>query len=185
MAHDVFISYSHKDKPTADAVCARLEARGIRCWVAPRDIAPGGDWSESIIDAINGANVMVLVFSGHANGSVQIKREVERAVAKAIPIIPLRIEDVPPTKSLEYFLSTPHWLDALTPPLERQLDYLADVVRRILDGAPGEGLRAPAPPRRPFSPGSAPGPCSGRGRRRASSASGNPKRRTSIPLPLP
>jgi TIR domain len=150
MAHDVFISYSHKDKPTADAVCARLEARGIRCWVAPRDIAPGGDWSESIIDAINGANVMVLVFSGHANGSVQIKREVERAVAKAIPIIPLRIEDVPPTKSLEYFLSTPHWLDALTPPLERHLDYLADVVRRILDGAPGEGLRAPAPPPLPI-----------------------------------
>jgi TIR domain len=35
MAHDVFISHSHADKPAADAACAALEARGIRCWIAP------------------------------------------------------------------------------------------------------------------------------------------------------
>jgi hypothetical protein len=150
MAHDVFISYSHKDKPAADGACATLEARGIRCWIAPRDVRPGGDWSESIIEAINGARVMVLVFSAHANGSAQIKREVERAVAKGIPVIPLRIEDVLPTKSLEYFLSTPHWLDAFPPPLERHLLYLADVVRQILDGKPGANLRPPAPPPLPI-----------------------------------
>jgi hypothetical protein len=150
MAHDVFISYSHKDKPTADGTCATLEARGIRCWIAPRDVRPGGDWSESIVTAINGARMMVLVFSAHANESVQIKREVERAVAKGIPIIPLRIEDVLPTKSLEYFLSTPHWLDAFPPPLERHLLYLADVVRQILDGKPAADLRPPAPPPLPL-----------------------------------
>src|SRR5205807_10297606 len=98
MAHDLFISYSHKDKPAADAACATLEARGIRCWIAPRDEAPGSDWGEAILDAINGARVMVVVFSAHANESTQIKREVERAVAKGIPIIPLRIEDVVPAK---------------------------------------------------------------------------------------
>jgi hypothetical protein len=46
MARDVFISYSSKDKPTADAVCATLEANGIRCWIAPRDVVPGSDWGE-------------------------------------------------------------------------------------------------------------------------------------------
>ena len=30
------------------------EAEGVRCWIAPRDILPGADWGESIIDAING-----------------------------------------------------------------------------------------------------------------------------------
>lgn len=118
MAHDVFISYSNKDKPVADAVCAGLEGRGIRCWVAPRDILPGFDWGAAIIDAISGAKVMVLIFSGNANASPQIKREVERAVAKGVKILPFRIEDVPMSKSLEYFISTPHWLDALTQPLE-------------------------------------------------------------------
>jgi hypothetical protein len=136
MAHDVFISYSSKDKPTADAACAVLESKGIRCWIAPRDITPGADWGEAIIDGINGARVFVLVFSSNANSSQQIKREVERAVNHGLPIIPLRIEDVQPGKSLEYFLSMPHWLNALTPPLEKHLNYLAEVVRHILDGKP-------------------------------------------------
>ena len=134
MAHDVFISYSSKDKPAADATCAVLESRGIRCWMAPRDIVPGADWGESIIDAIHASRAFILVFSANANNSVQIKREVERAINKAIPVIPLRIENVVPVKSLEYFLSTPHWLDAFSPPLERHLNYLADVIQSILDG---------------------------------------------------
>jgi hypothetical protein len=136
MAHDVFISYSSKDKTAATATCAVLEGHGIRCWMAPRDIVPGADWGESIIDAIHASRVFVLVFSTNANDSVQIKREVERAINKAIPVIPLRIENVVPVKSLEYFLSTPHWLDAFSPPLERHLNYLADVIRGILDGKP-------------------------------------------------
>src|ERR1700742_3857734 len=137
MAHDVFICYSSRDKPVADAVCAVLEAEGVRCWIAPRDILPGADWGESIIDSINEARAMVLIFSSNANAAQsQIKREVERAVNKGISVIPFRIENVMPAKSLEYFLSTPHWLDAFTPPLEKHLTYLADVIRRILDGQP-------------------------------------------------
>ena len=134
MAHDVFISYSSKDKTVADATCATLESRGIRCWMAPRDITPGADWGEAIVDAINGSRAFVLVFSENANASPQIKREVERTINRGIPVIPLRIENVMPAKSLEYFLSTPHWLDAFTPPLEHHLSYLADVIRSVLDG---------------------------------------------------
>ena len=50
---DVFISYSSKDKYAADAVCSRLENGNLRCWYAPRDIAPGADWASSIVQAIN------------------------------------------------------------------------------------------------------------------------------------
>lgn len=149
MAYDVFVSYSSKDKPAADATCAALESKGIRCWIAPRDILPGADWGESIIDAIHGSRAMVLVFSANANLSPQIKREVERAVNAGMPVIPLRIENVVPTKALEYFLSSPHWLDAFTPPLERHLDYLADVIRHILNGE-----TSPAAPDGRLAPGS-------------------------------
>jgi hypothetical protein len=38
--HDVFISYSSKDKTVADSVCAKLEQEKISCWIAPRDILP-------------------------------------------------------------------------------------------------------------------------------------------------
>lgn len=48
-----FARHSSKDKPVANAVVAALEARGVRCWVAPRDILAGQDWGEAIIAAEN------------------------------------------------------------------------------------------------------------------------------------
>jgi hypothetical protein len=117
--HHVFISYSHHDKQVADEACAVLERNNVRCWIAPRDVRLGMSWAESIMEAIAAARVMVLVFSENANRSVQVEREIERAVSKGLWLIPLRIEDVAPRKSLEYFISSSHWLDALTPPLAR------------------------------------------------------------------
>ena len=133
MAHDVFISHSHADKPAADAACAALEARGIRCWIAPRDIEPGQDWAGSIIQAIRSAQIMLLVFSRHANQSIQVKREVERAGNSGKVILPLRIDDVVPEDALEYYLSTPHWLDAITPPFEAHLEKLAHACSSLLE----------------------------------------------------
>jgi dipeptidyl aminopeptidase/acylaminoacyl peptidase len=149
MAHDVFISYSTKDKIPADAVCATLERHGIRCWIAPRDVLPGMEWGEAIVDAITASRAMVLVVSASANDSPQIRREVERAVNKGVPILPFRIEEVMPSKSLEYFLGAVHWLDALTPPLEQHLDNLAQMVARLIppktDAAPASAPPTPAP----------------------------------------
>ncbi|MCB9845528.1 MAG: toll/interleukin-1 receptor domain-containing protein [Phycisphaeraceae bacterium] len=130
--HDVFISYASDDKPVADAVCAGLEAERIRCWIAPRDILPGADWLESIIDAINRARIVVLVFSTRANASAQIKREIERAVSKGKAILPFRIEDVAPSGSLEYLLATQHWLDAISPPVQAHIATLARGVAGLL-----------------------------------------------------
>jgi len=128
---DVFVSHSSKDKLVADAVCARLEAAGIRCWIAPRDIVPGTSYGESIIDAIHSAKVMVLVFSSNANSSGHIPKEVERAVSNGVVILPFRIEDLMPGKSLDYFIGSVHWLDAMTPPLEKHLDELVGTVQKL------------------------------------------------------
>jgi hypothetical protein len=152
MAHDVFVSYSAKDKPTADAVVATLEAKGIRCWIAPRDVLAGMHYGEAIIDALTMSKVMILVFSKNANESSQIRLEVERAVSKGITIIPVRIENVAPGKSLEYFIGPVHWLDALTPPLERHLEQLASTIQVILGriaAHPGEGVAAESTPTAP------------------------------------
>lgn len=132
MAHDVFISYSSKDKTVADAVCASLEARRIRCWIAPRDVLPGISYAEALIDGLNRSRILVLVFSANSNNSPQVMREIERAVHKGISIIPLQIENVIPTKAMEYFVSSSHWLDALTPPFENHLKKLADTVETLL-----------------------------------------------------
>jgi len=113
-----FVSYSQPDRECAHAIVAHLEAEGVKCWIAPRDISPSSDWAAEIIDAISDAQVMILVFSSSSNQSPQVRREVERAVHKQVSILPFRIEDVVPSKSLEFFLSSQHWLDAFPPPLE-------------------------------------------------------------------
>ena len=115
---DIFISYSQADRGCAHEMVALLEAQGLRCWIAPRDISPSADWAAEIIDAISAARVMVLVFSSSSNRSPQVRREIERAVHKGVTVLPFRIEDVVPSKSLEFFLSAQHWLDAFPPPLE-------------------------------------------------------------------
>jgi hypothetical protein len=143
---DVFISHASKDKTVANAVCARLEAAGIRCWIAPRDIVAGTSYGEAIIDAIHAAKIMVLVFSANANASAQIPKEIERAVSNGVAILPFRIEDVAPGKSLDYFIGSVHWLDAMTPPMEKHLDSLAETVHKLLGALSPAPIPAPIPP---------------------------------------
>jgi hypothetical protein len=145
-ARDVFVSYSQADRECAFQLVAQLESRGIGVWVAPRDISPATDWAEAIIEAISGARLMVLVFSAHCNASPQVRREVERAVHREIPILPFRIEDVLPARSLEYFLSTPHWLDAFPPPREPHFVRLSAHIESLLSAPAIQPIVAPAAP---------------------------------------
>lgn len=162
MPFDVFISHASKDKTVANAVCARLEAAGIRCWIAPRDIVAGTSYGEAIIDAIHAAKIMVLVFSANANASAQIPKEIERAVSNGVAILPFRIEDVAPGKSLDYFIGSVHWLDAMTPPMEKHLDILVETVHKLLGALSGGEVKPipPIPPPIPPPPPPAPAPLS-------------------------
>jgi hypothetical protein len=130
------VSYSQSDRDFALELVSWLESHGIECWVAPRDIAPAADWAAQIIDAIGAARVMVLVFSASANASPQVRREVERAVHKGVSVLPVRIEDVLPSRSLEYFLSTQHWLDAFPAPREPHFARLRNYLGAILAADP-------------------------------------------------
>jgi len=132
MAHKVFICHSSTDKAVADAACAALEAQRIPCWIAPRDILAGEEYGKAIVDALSSCQIVLLVFSALANGSPQVRREIERSVSKGKIIVPFRIEDVLPSDAMEFALSNTHWLDALTPPMERYLLQLCDTIARLI-----------------------------------------------------
>ena len=141
--HDVFVSYSQADRECAFEIVARLEARAISVWIAPRDVEPSADWAADIIDAIAAARVMVLVFSASTNESSQVRREVERAVSKGLVVLPFRIEDVLPSKSLEYFLSSQHWLDAFPLPREPHYERLCAFLQVALAAPPTQAPKEP------------------------------------------
>jgi predicted nuclease with RNAse H fold len=142
MPRDVFVSYSQPDHDCAVELVEHIESHGISTWIAPRDVSPAADWAAEIIDALSAARVMVLVFSASSNDSAQVRREVERAVHKQLRILPFRIEDVVPSKSLEYFLSAQHWLDAFPPPRAPHYERLCAFLQTALRA---QAARVPPP----------------------------------------
>lgn len=130
---NTFISYASADLPIVEKICAHLEMRGIDCWMAPRDIMPGRDYAEEIIGGIEGAATTLLLLSEHSNQSMFVKREIERAVSKSKPVIPVRIQSVMPSASLEFFVSSAHWIDVWQEPIEPKMDLLASAIRGLTE----------------------------------------------------
>lgn len=137
MPHDVFISYSSKDKPVADRVCHALEEKGERCWIAPRDIPYGSEWQDAIIGALTEAGAMVLVFTNNTNESAHVRREVSAALEAGAIVIPFRTEEATPQGALRYNLINLHWMDAISPPLESHIEALIATLKRLRD-SPGD-----------------------------------------------
>ena len=96
MTHDVFLSYSSKDKAAADGIVSTLEQNSIRCWYAPRDIKPSEDWGKAIANAIQGAKVFLMIFSGNSNESQHVLDELLFAIDVQAIILPFRIENLEP-----------------------------------------------------------------------------------------
>jgi hypothetical protein len=130
-ARDVFICHAHADYETALAVCTKLEAAGVRCWIAPRDVEAGA-YAPQLVRAISNATAVLLLYSSRSNASDHVLRELEIASSRRKIIVPLRLEDVPPSEELEYFTLRMHWLDALAPPLEARLDELTAFMQRLM-----------------------------------------------------
>jgi rhodanese-related sulfurtransferase len=143
MGHDVFISYSSLDKPAADAVCHGLEAKGIRCWIAPRDQVAGQPFGQQITAAISESQVMVLVFSDNVNKSHAVHNEVGIAASANVTIVPFRIASVDFNSELNFYLGRMHWLDAFPQPVDHYIDNLVATVRRNITR--NSGSETPAP----------------------------------------
>jgi hypothetical protein len=112
LAHDVFISHASKDKRIADAICEELESSGLKCWIAPRDIARGEDWTKAIRDAIESSPLLLLVFSDNANAAPHIKREIANAYYTRRMIVPIRLAKALPQRDFLFYLKNARWIDA-------------------------------------------------------------------------
>ena len=111
MAASIFISYAGRDLKTAGALCQALEAAGFSCWMASRDVSPGENFQIAIVRAIRAAQVMVLVFTHHSNHSEEVAKELALASQTRLRVVPLRMEEAPPSEALAYEFATRQWID--------------------------------------------------------------------------
>jgi len=127
MRSDVFISYSSKDEKIAYVIYENLKQNGIKCWIADKNII-AGEFANSIIEGIKKSKVMLLIFSSSSNESVNVLREIDIAMNNELTIIPIRIEDIKPTESMAYYLSTIHWIDMFNITSNKQLKELTKII---------------------------------------------------------
>jgi hypothetical protein len=150
--YQVFVSYATEDADTASRVCALLEADGLTCWIAPRDVRAGTDYAAAIMDAIRSAQLVVFVFSMHSNTSPYALREIERSVAYGRPVLALRVDRAEPTSSLEYYLH--HWIEASQGVQSARSDIITAVRQQLAQASPAAASagRGAVPVPRPPAP---------------------------------
>ena len=106
-----FISYSRNDYDFVIEIVEYLEQHGVKVYIDKRDIPPGADFAESIVAAIEKAACCILVFSDSSNKSHYVFREINSAVNHNKKIIPIRVNGVIPSRTIEFYIGTNNWVD--------------------------------------------------------------------------
>ena len=146
---DVFISHSSVDSKLAYAMCDYLEEKGVRCWIAPRDIPGGVKYGKSIIMGVKTCKIMVVLFNNNANDSEGVETEVERAFHYKLTLIPFKLDETIPSDSLEFSFGSFQWLDATKGNPEDHFDLLYQNCARVLVKKEGVIEEKPVPPINP------------------------------------
>ena len=137
MEYDVFISYHTKSSlNVTKSICNELENRKIKCWYAPRDTLD--EYANNIINVIERCKVFLLILNEESSNSFDVLNEInivcERLRKKeAVHVIPFQISEGEISKDAKYYLGRFHWIDAITPPLEKRIKELADRIEYVLN----------------------------------------------------
>ncbi|MBT8253360.1 MAG: toll/interleukin-1 receptor domain-containing protein [Flavobacteriaceae bacterium] len=91
--NSIFVSYSSKDRPFAMGLTEKLEDMGAQVWIDQRGIGLGTNWDNSIEDALETSNILLLLISSTAAKSGNVQDEVSIAKEEGKQIIPVLIEE--------------------------------------------------------------------------------------------
>ena len=141
----VFISYSTKDQLQAEAVRNVIEQNGITCWMAPRDIPGGSNYTKEIPTAIRGCQAFVLMLSQNAQNSHWVLKELDSAVNEGKTILPFQLEDITLTDEFNFLLTGAQRYDAYQKKSEA-LQLLISRLKAIINATPTTEEPAPEEP---------------------------------------
>jgi TIR domain len=100
----IFISYSRKDREMVDKIALELETAGIETWLDRSDITGGDKWQSLICEAIEKAELVIVVMSRNMIESRWIPREVAIADNSKKKIIPVLLHQVDLPNSIKLIL---------------------------------------------------------------------------------
>jgi uncharacterized protein YjbI with pentapeptide repeats len=106
--YSCFISYSTQDQDFADRLYTDLQAKGVRCWFAPHDIAGGKKIHEQIDEAIRLYDRLLLILSPASMASEWVKTEISKARKREVKdrrrvLFPVRLSDFESLRDWELF----------------------------------------------------------------------------------
>jgi hypothetical protein len=125
---DIFISYSSKDKFIADQLVYHIENAGFTCWIAPRNIEGGAEYSEVIENAILQCKIFLLVFSENSANSSWVKSELNIAFSESKYLIPYKIDATLLKGTMRLLLNDKHWI-AKNEDEKKQVDLLISSIQ--------------------------------------------------------
>jgi hypothetical protein len=161
MGH-VFVSHGSEDSGQANELAAFIESKGVKAWIAPRDVRPGQDYSEQLQEAIEQCIAFVVLVTDKANKSPYVRAETEMAFSTSKPIFPVRTSDIKPAAGLAFFLKIRHWTDAFGTDRDASLTRLARELQTLagvaVDPAPHTTTPPVAAPESPVAPPPSPPP---------------------------
>ena len=101
-----FISYSSKNKDSADAIRNLFQKHQIDTWMAPNNIPVGSKYAQVINHALKECACLVLLLTQNAQDSLWVAKEVERAINYKKVIIPIQLEDLVLNDEFEFYICT-------------------------------------------------------------------------------
>jgi hypothetical protein len=128
MAHIIAISYSAADQAAAETIAARLDARRMPTWVAPRDLPAGRDAAVATAAAFDDAQLLIAVVSAHSTSDPGQIAAITHAVSTRQPVLALRIAPVAIAPPLADALRQATIIDAFALSLDEHADRLADLL---------------------------------------------------------
>ncbi len=134
---EIFISYSTIDAVNAETVRNVLEKNGLSCWMAPRDIPGGSNYTKEIPNAIRNCKVFVLILSKNAQSSHWVLKELDSAVNCGKVILPFMLEECVLNDEFNFLLTGAQRYAAYQKTAEA-METLISRIRGILDAPSAE-----------------------------------------------
>jgi|GEM_PF-917542 Tol biopolymer transport system component len=105
MSTEIFVSYSNQDYERVMPLVERLRDDGVAVWVDEGSIDAATLWSESIVEAIAGCRVLIMMVSSHSTDSHNVVKEVMIASESKKTILPIYLEPAEIPTKLKYQLT--------------------------------------------------------------------------------